>query len=91
MVIEEKDFKLTPVGDESPFFDLELLYKISPRGKESRYEFKNAGYGLTLFTAMKKIIHYRICKKHIDEAINLKTYFEEYQKELQDLKSLLCE
>ena len=46
MEIVEKDFKLTPVSEDSYFFDLELLQVIKPRGKESREEFKISGYGL---------------------------------------------
>lgn len=85
MEIIEKDFKLTPIDDSSPFFDLELLYTVKPRGGEARTEFRNAGYGLTLKTAIKKIVHYKVCNNHRDEAIELKTYFNEYKKELDEL------
>lgn len=90
MEIIERDFKLIPVSEDSPFFDLELLYKIKPRGKEARLEFKNSGYGLSLATAIKKIVHYRICCNHPEEAIKLKTYFEEYSKELRNIEQMLC-
>lgn len=89
MEIVEKDFKLVPCDDNSPLFDLELLYVIKPRGGESRLEFKNAGYGLSLKTAVKKIIQYRINCKHKEEAIKLKTYFDEFKKELDSFKELL--
>lgn len=89
MEIVEKDFKLIPCDDSSPLFDLELLYVIKPRGGESRLEFKNAGYGLSLKTAIKKIIQYRINCKHKEEAIKLKTYFDEFKKELDSFKELL--
>lgn len=29
MTIEEKDFRLTPVSESSPMFDLELVYSTS--------------------------------------------------------------
>lgn len=90
MEIAEKDFKLKPIDECSPFFDLELLYVVKPRGGESRLEFKNAGYGMSLESAIKKIAHYRVICKHREEAIRIKTYFEEYKKELDDLKNLLC-
>ena len=48
MIIEEKDFRLTPVNDSSPMFDLELLHIVKPKGGEPREEFKVAGYGLAL-------------------------------------------
>ena len=89
MVIEEEDFRLIPVSDSCPRFDLELLYKIQPRGKEARLEFKNAAYGIGLEYAIKKIAHYRICCRHKEEAIKLLTYFQEFKKELESLKSLL--
>ena len=41
MIIEGKDFRLTPVSETSPMFDLELLYTVRPKGKEARQEFKN--------------------------------------------------
>lgn len=90
MEIVEKDFKLKPISEDSPMFDLELLYVIKPRGGEARLEFKNAGYGMSLGGAIKRIAHYRISCKHREEAIRIKTYFEEYKKELDDLKNLLC-
>lgn len=91
MEIVEKDFKLKPIDDSSPFFDLDLLYLIKPRGGEPRLEFKNAGYGLSLENAIKRIAHYRISCNHREEAIKLKTYFVEYKKELDSLKKLLCD
>lgn len=89
MEIVEKDFKLKPISDESIFFDLELLYTIKPRGGEPRQEFKNAGYGLTLESAIKKISQYRVAKNHKDEEIKLSTYYIEYKKEINELKQLL--
>lgn len=90
MTIEEKDFKLKPIDDNSPLFDVELLYVVKPRSGESRLEFKNVAYGCSLENAIKRIVHYRICCKHKDEAIKLKTYFDEYIDELNNLKHLLC-
>lgn len=88
MEIVEKDFKLTPISNDSPFFDLELLQVIKPRGKESREEFKISGYGLTLETAIKKIAMNRISKNYKDEAITLKQFYTEFKKETEDLIKL---
>lgn len=90
MEIAEKDFKLKPVSENSPQFDLELLYVVKPRGGEARLEFKTAGYGMSMENCIKKIAHYRVNCNHREEAIRLKTYFEEYKQELDDLKKLLC-
>lgn len=88
MVIEEEDFKLTPVSDSSVNFDLELLCKIQPRGKEARMEFKIVAYGITLNHAVHRIAQYRVNQKHKDEAITLLTYFKEFKEELDSLKAL---
>lgn len=88
MVIEEKDFKLTPVSDSSVYFDLELLYTIRPKGKEERLEFKNVAYGISLEAAVKKIAQYKVVCKHKDEAIKLLTYLSEFKKELDSIKEL---
>lgn len=90
MVIEEEDFKLTPVNDSSVNFDLELLYKVQPRGKEARMEFKNVAYGISLDHAIHIIAQYRVNQKHKNEAITLLTYFKEFKEELDSLKAL-CE
>lgn len=90
MVIEEKDFKLTTTNEFTPRFDLELLYKVSPKGKESRYEFKNVAYGITLEHAIKLISQYHISNNHKEESIFLLDYYKEFKEELNKLKELLC-
>lgn len=88
MLIEEKDFRLTPISDSNLFFDLELLYAIRPKDKEVRYEFKSVAYGISLETALKKVIQYRLSCKH--DVLDLKTYLKEFRAELDYIKKL-CE
>lgn len=88
MILEEHDFKLTPVNESSISFDLELLCKVQPKGKEARFEFKNVAYGISLEYAIKKIIQYRISQKYKDKAISLRTYFKEFKEELDSIKAL---
>ena len=88
MTIEEHDFKLTPVSNSDIKFDLELLYKIQPKGKEARMEFKNVAYGINLDQAVHRIAQYRVNQKHKNEAITLLTYFKEFKEELDSLKAL---
>lgn len=88
MVIEEEDFRLVPVSETSPMFDLELLYTIKPKGKEERKEFKVVAYGLSLETALKKVAHYRTYCKYTDKAIQIITYLNAFQEELNKLKQL---
>lgn len=88
MIIEEKDFRLTPVSEESLKYDVELLYVIQPKGKESRLEFKNVAYGVSLEYALKLVAQYRVNCNHKNEAISLMTYFTEYKNELNSLTNL---
>lgn len=88
MIIEERDFRLIPISESSPRFDLELLHLIQPKGKEARLEFKNVAYSISLDTAIKKIAHFRVSCNHKDEAVKLTTYFEEFKAELESLKEL---
>lgn len=84
MIIEENDFKLTPISDNSSLFNLELLYTIN--GKKTRKEFKVVAYGITIEHAVKRIIQYRLSNKL--DSINLKTYFNEFKNELNSIKDL---
>lgn len=88
MIIEESDFRLTPVSETSSLFDLELLYTIRPKGKETRQEFKNVAYGISLESALRKVIQYRLSCKH--DSVNLSTYLKEFREELDSLRKL-CE
>lgn len=85
MIIEEKDFRLIPVGDSIPRYDLELLYLI--KGKNERWEFKNAAYGIDLISAIKRIAHYRVNCKHKEESIPLLLYLQELKEELELIKT----
>lgn len=87
MIIEENDFRLTPVDSSSQVFDLELLYKIQPKGKEARYEFKQEAFGISLESAIKRIAQFRVNNKY--ESISLTKYFNEFRNELNEIKKLL--
>jgi hypothetical protein len=88
MIIEEKDFRLTPVNDSSPMFDLELLHIVKPKGGEPREEFKVAGYGLPLEAVVKRIISFRIQSKRGDETISLKEYLEDCKQIQKEIKEI---
>lgn len=88
MVIEENDFRLTPISSSCPMFDLELLHTVHPKGKEARQEFKNVAYGISLESALKRIIQYRLSCKH--DTLDLATYLKEFREEVDSLKKL-CE
>lgn len=85
MVIEESDFKMTKTT--GPFWDLELLYTVKPKGKPERQEFKDSGYGMTLEHCIQKVIHHRMEQKQ--ESYSLKEFIQGYKEELDKLKKLL--
>lgn len=87
MVIEESDFRLTQVPDTC-FWDLELLQTIRPKGKESRQEFKNCGYGLTLASAIKHIAIFRISQKHLEESVTMKQFLKEYRDIIKQISKI---
>lgn len=89
MIIEEKDFRLTSISDNSPLFDLELLYTVKPKGKPEREEFKNVAYGIPLDSALQRIVSYRVNNRY-DCPVDLVTYINAYIEETESLKHL-CE
>lgn len=91
MIIEESDYKLTQISEDSLFWDLELIHTVKPKGKEPRKEFKNSGYGLTLSHAIQKIANYRIHNNHPEEAITMKDYIKELKDNINTLKEIFYE
>lgn len=78
MTIEDYDFKLEPVSDDSALWDLSFK-KIVNKGKvNEREDFSSPLYGLPLNGAIRRIINHRIIAKHKEEVISMKTYFKEY-------------
>ena len=75
MVIQGEFYQLIPVNEHSLLFDLKLLYKV--KGKNPRDEYKDAGYGLSLESALKKCVQYAISNKF--EVLSLKEYLEEFR------------
>lgn len=86
MIIEGSFYKLTPISDSSPRFDLELLYDIG--GKNPRKEFKVEGYGYPLESAIERCIHFATRKKFSkDEIITLGKYLDEFKKTKKEIES----
>ena len=85
MVIEGPFYRLTPINDSSPRFDLELLCDIG--GKNPRKEFKVVGYGFLLESAVERCIHYAVRKKFgKDEAVTLGKYLDEFKKAKEEIE-----
>ena len=85
MVIQGDFYQITPVNEHSLLFDLKLLYEI--KGKNPRKEYKDAGYGLTLTSAIKKCIQYALSNKF--EVLSLKEYLDEFKKMQEEFERQL--
>lgn len=77
MQIQGDFYKITSLDDSSPFWDLELLKTIKSK-TNPRQEYVNAGYGLTLDSAIKRIIQFAISSKY--DVLTLKDYLRAYKK-----------
>lgn len=88
MVVEESDFRLIPCNENSSLFDLELIYVVNKGKSNERSEFRNAGYGFTLESAIRKIIMNRIKNKCGEETISLKEFLLEFKEEVTKIKQL---
>ena len=77
MQIQGDFYKITSIDDSSPFWDLELLKTIKSKTNQ-RQEYVNAGYGLTLDSAIKRIIQFAISSKY--DVLTLKDYLQAYKK-----------
>lgn len=77
MQIQGDFYRITPIDDSSPFWDLELLKTIKSK-TNPRQEYVNAGYGLTLDSAIKRIIQFAISSKY--DVLTLKDYLRAYKK-----------
>lgn len=88
MTIEEADFRLTPCSEASSHFDLELLYVVNKGKDNERTEFRNAGYGLSLESAIRKITMSRIGSKYGEGTVSLKQFLEEFKGEIEKIKQM---
>ena len=86
-VIKGEFYRLTPINEYSPKYDLELLYSIG--GKNPREEFKVVAYGISMESAFGRIIHYAINKKLGEEVITLKQFFNAYKEESNKIREEL--
>lgn len=86
MIIEEPDFRLEAV-DGDVLWDLELLHTVKPKNGPERQEFQNEAYGVSLSSALRRIVRYRIEQK--TSVLNLKQYVDEYKKQVNELTKLV--
>lgn len=79
MTIEGSFYKIVPINDNSPLFDLYLLRTIKSK-TNPREEFQLEGYGMPLESAINRVINYSINSKYKDEAITIKEYLDVYKE-----------
>lgn len=82
MIIQGDFYQIIPISDHSLLYDLKLLYNIG--GKNPRKEFKDAGYGMPLETAIKKCVQFALSQKF--ETLSLKEYLTEFNKIQKDIQ-----
>ena len=85
MIIQGSLYRIEPINDTSPLWDLYLLRKIKSK-TNPREEFQLEGYGMPLDSAIGRIIRYAINSKYgLDEITTLKEYlnvFKQIQEEI---------
>ena len=85
MIIHGNFYRIEPINDTSPLWDLYLLRKIKSK-TNPREEFQLEGYGMPLDSAIGRIIRYAINSKYgLDEITTLKEYlnvFKQIQEEI---------
>ena len=85
MIIQGNFYRIEPINDNSPLWDLYLLRKVNSK-TNPREEFQLEGYGMPLDSAIGRIIRYAINSKYgKDKITTLKEYlnvFKQIQEEI---------
>lgn len=85
MIIQGNFYRIEPINDNSPLWDLYLLRKVNSK-TNPREEFQLEGYGMPLDSAIGRVIRYAINSKYgKDEITTLKEYlnvFKQIQEEI---------
>lgn len=80
MIIQGNFYRIEPINDNSPLWDLYLLRKVNSK-TNPREEFQLEGYGMPLDSAIGRIIRYAINSKYgKDEITTLKEYLNVFKQ-----------
>lgn len=80
MIIQGNFYRIEPINDTSPLWDLYLLRKVNSK-TNPREEFQLEGYGMPLDSAISRIIRYAINSKYgKDEITTLKEYLNVFKQ-----------
>lgn len=77
-------YRLTPINEHSPKYDLELLHEIG--GKNPRQEFKVVAYGISLESALERAILFATNKRLGEEVVTLKQFLNVYKEESDKIR-----
>ncbi len=89
MIIEEKEFRLIQYNIYTDGWDIEVMAKIQPKGEKARMEYKHLAYYYPLGDALKRIIKYKIKKKHSeDKILKIQAQFKEIKKVLDEIDKI---
>jgi len=92
MEIVFEDAVITPVSDDSPLFDLRFYKNVKKRETgEIVRELGSPLYGLTLYSAIKRIAHFKTSKKYKEAVVELKEYVRDLRLEEEKLRKYLNE
>lgn len=87
MIIQGEFYRLTPINEHSPKYDLELLHDIG--GKNPRQEFKVVAYGVPLERALESTILFATNKKLGEKVVSLKEFLNAYKEESNKVRKEL--
>ena len=80
MIIQGNFYRIEPINDNSPLWDLYLLRKVNSK-TNPREEIQLEGYGMPLDSAIGRIIRYAINSKYgKDEITTLKEYLNVFKQ-----------
>ena len=80
MIIQGNFYRIEPINDTSPLWDLYLLRKVNSK-TNPREEFQLEGYDMPLDSAIGRIIRYAINSKYgKDEITTLKEYLNVFKQ-----------
>ena len=80
MIIQGNFYRIEPINDTSPLWDLYLLRKVNSK-TTPREEFQLEGYGMPLDSAIGRVIRYAINSKYgKDEITTLKEYLNVFKQ-----------
>ena len=79
MTIQGDFYRIEPINDSSPLYDLYLLRTVKSK-TNPRDEFQLEGYGMPMEAIIGRIIRYALNSKFKDEIVTLENYLNVYKQ-----------